>query len=173
MSSDLTISLEIQSSFPVDPDDIVRPPTRPPQPRQCGPLWLQLGANAYQGKFVAINAMNTQALGGSNGDLADLINVVNTNSLEISGQLGYLDYALKHVVMERAHLGAIQNRLDFTIERLGIASENLQASESRIRDADMVAEMTRFTRNNILFQTSTAMLAQANTLPQSVLQLLG
>jgi len=70
-------------------------------------------------------------------------------------------------------LGAIQNRLEFKIQNLDNSAENLQASESRIRDVDMAKMMTEFTKNSILFQASTAMLAQANALPNSVLQLLG
>ena len=73
----------------------------------------------------------------------------------------------------RAELGAIQNRLEFKIQNLDNSAENLQAAESRIRDVDMAKMMTEFTKNNILFQASTAMLAQANSLPQSVLQLVG
>jgi flagellin len=75
--------------------------------------------------------------------------------------------------MMRARLGAFQNRLEFKIQNLDNQAENVAAAESRIRDADMAATMTEFTKNNILFQASTAMLAQANSLPQSVLQLLG
>jgi len=73
----------------------------------------------------------------------------------------------------RAALGAIQNRLEFKIANLDNSAENLMAAESRIRDTDMAKMMTEFTKNNILFQASTAMLAQANALPQGVLQLLG
>jgi len=73
----------------------------------------------------------------------------------------------------RATLGAIQNRLEFKIQNLDNSAENLAAAESRIRDVDMAKMMTEFTKNNILFQASTAMLAQANALPQGVLQLLG
>ncbi|MCL2821256.1 MAG: flagellin, partial [Oscillospiraceae bacterium] len=73
----------------------------------------------------------------------------------------------------RASLGAIQNRLEFKIQNLDNSAENLAAAESRIRDVDMAKMMTEFTKNNILFQASTAMLAQANALPQGVLQLLG
>jgi len=69
-------------------------------------------------------------------------------------------------------MGSIQNRLEQTINRLGVTSENLQAAESRIRDADMASEMITFTKNQILQQSGTAMLAQANQAPQSVLQLL-
>jgi len=84
-----------------------------------------------------------------------------------------LDRAINSLSMVRANLGAIQNRLEFKIQNLDNTAENLQAAESRIRDVDMAQQMTRFTRDNILFQASTAMLAQANNLPQSVLQLVG
>ncbi|MCL5046376.1 MAG: hypothetical protein M1598_06265 [Actinobacteria bacterium] len=73
---------------------------------------------------------------------------------------------------ERANLGALQNRLEYTIRNLGAAAENLTAAESRVRDADMAAEMTQFTRAQILVQAGTAMMAQANQKTQSVLQLL-
>jgi len=72
----------------------------------------------------------------------------------------------------RAQLGAIQNRLEHTISNLGVAAENLTAAESRIRDADMAKEMMEFTRQQILLQSSMAMLAQSNVIPQNVLQLL-
>lgn len=73
---------------------------------------------------------------------------------------------------ERAKLGAYQNRLEHTITNLSTSSENLTAAESRIRDVDMAKEMMNYTKNNILMQAATAMLAQANQLPQAVLQLL-
>ncbi|BCV20782.1 flagellin [Moorella sp. Hama-1] len=80
--------------------------------------------------------------------------------------------AIDTVSTERAKLGAYQNRLEHTINNLGTASENLSAAESRIRDVDMAKEMMNFTRNNIISQAATAMLAQANQVPQQVLQLL-
>lgn len=83
-----------------------------------------------------------------------------------------VDDSIKIVSAERSKLGAMQNRLEHTINNLGTASENLSASESRIRDVDMAKEMMEFTKNNILSQASQAMLAQANSQPQSVLQLL-
>lgn len=83
-----------------------------------------------------------------------------------------LDGAIASVSSSRSTLGAIQNRLEHTINNLQVTKENLTSSESRIRDADMALEMTEFTRNNILNQSATAMLAQANQLPQGVLQLL-
>ena len=144
-----------------------RPPTRP-----RGPLWLQLGANANQGMFVGISAVHTRALGGEHGDLIDLINVLTPHGEEISRQITYLDFALAHVTGERAYLGAVQNRLDFVKQNLDISSENLSAANSRIRDADMALEMMRLTQANVLQQAATAMLAQANQAPNTVLQLL-
>jgi flagellin len=97
----------------------------------------------------------------------------------IAGQQGAADaisqltVTINDLSMSRAQLGAIQNRLEFKIHNLDNSAENLQAAESRIRDVDMAKMMTEFTKNNILFQASTAMLAQANALPQGVLQLLG
>jgi flagellin len=84
-----------------------------------------------------------------------------------------IDVAIESVSTERSKLGALQNRLEHTINNLGTAAENLAAAESRIRDVDMAEEMMKFTKFNILNQAATAMLAQANALPQSVLQLLG
>jgi len=84
-----------------------------------------------------------------------------------------INNAIEQVSAERSKLGAIQNRLEHTINNLGTSAENLQAAESRIRDVDMAAEMMEFTKTNILNQAATAMLAQANMAPQSVLQLLG
>jgi flagellin len=81
--------------------------------------------------------------------------------------------AINQLSTNRAQLGAIQNRLEFKIQNLDNSAENLSAAESRIRDVDMAKMMTEFTKNNILFQASTSMLAQANAIPQSVLQLLG
>jgi flagellin len=75
--------------------------------------------------------------------------------------------------MTRGNLGALQNRLEHTIQNLGVTKENLASSESRIRDTDMAAEMSEFTRNQIMSQAGVAMLAQANQVPQQVLQLLG
>jgi flagellin len=83
-----------------------------------------------------------------------------------------VDSALKLVSEERAKLGSIQNRLEHTTKNLDTSAENLQASESRIRDVDMAKEMMEFTKNNILQQAAQAMLAQANQAPQGVLQLL-
>ncbi|MGV2686375.1 flagellin, partial [Clostridium perfringens] len=80
--------------------------------------------------------------------------------------------AINEVSKIRSDLGAVQNRLEHTVNNLGTTAENLQAAESRIRDVDMAKEMSTFTKNNILQQAATAMLAQANQQPQGVLQLL-
>ena len=85
--------------------------------------------------------------------------------------IGMLDVALRRVSKQRADLGAYQNRLEYAIKGLDVGAENTQAAESRIRDADMAQEMVSFVRDQILVQSATAMLAQANTKPQSILQL--
>ena len=87
-------------------------------------------------------------------------------------QLAIVDGAIEAVSKQRSKLGAVQNRLEHTINNLGASGENLTAAESRIRDVDMAKEMSEFTKNNILSQASQAMLAQANQQPQNVLQLL-
>ena len=83
-----------------------------------------------------------------------------------------IDSALEGISTERAKFGAMQNRLEHTINNLRVSGENLQAAESRIRDADMASEMVNLNKDRIISQSGTAMLAQANTTPQSVLQLL-
>ncbi|MFJ7649026.1 flagellin [Lysinibacillus sp. NPDC097279] len=103
---------------------------------------------------------------------------VTVGGLDISSQasadkaITTLDAAIKTVSNTRSNLGAVQNRLEHTINNLGATSENLTAAESRIRDTDMAAEMMSFTKNNILMQAAQSMLAQANQQPQGVLQLL-
>ena len=89
-----------------------------------------------------------------------------------SAAIATVDAAISTVSTQRSKLGAIQNRLQHKINNLDTTAENLTAAESRIRDLDMAKEMTTYTKNNILVQASTAMLAQANSAPQGVLQLL-
>ena len=99
---------------------------------------------------------------------------INVDTREAANEaLSTIDEAISMVSEERSKLGAMQNRLEHTIANLGTSAENLQAAESRIRDLDMAEEIMAFTKNNILQQAATAMLAQANMAPQSVLQLLG
>lgn len=97
----------------------------------------------------------------------------NTTHEHFNAAIDTIDTQINHMSALRAGLGAVQNRLEFTIDNLNVASENMSAAESRIRDADMGAEMMRLTQANVLQQAATAMLAQGNQAPQSVLQLLG
>lgn len=129
-----------------------------------GGLNMHIGANENQTMYISVGDMRSTAL-GVNG-----INVTTKDSAEAS--ITTIQSALDKVSSERAKLGAYQNRLEHTINNLGTTSENLSASESRIRDVDMAKEMMSFTKNNILSQAAQAMLAQANQQPQSVLQLL-
>jgi flagellin len=136
-------------------------------------LWFQIGANSGQGVILHIEAMDAVTLGLIDVDTGEIvINVLHESGADISPLLNVLDAALSHASGQRAVLGAMQNRLEFTIRSLDISSENLSASESRIRDADMAREMMRFTQANVLQQAATAMLAQANQLPTAILQLL-
>ena len=91
---------------------------------------------------------------------------------DANSSIGTLDEALKKINKQRADLGAYQNRLELTVAGIDIAAENLQASESRIRDTDMASAMVEYTKNSVLAQAGTAMLAQANASAQNVLSLL-
>jgi flagellin len=135
-------------------------------------MTFQVGANMDQNESVFIGTMTAQALGlqGAQGD-SGMITIATTEGANQA--IGSLDSALKQISKQRADLGAYQNRFEMAAKGVAIASENLQASESRIRDADMASEMVSFTKNQILSQAGNAMLAQANTQNQSVMQLLG
>jgi len=125
---------------------------------------FHIGANAGQKTELSINNMDAKSLG---------INALDLTQQETADKaITTIDEAISYVSSQRAALGGMQNRLEHTINNLGTTSENLTASESRIRDVDMAQEMMDFTKNNILSQASQAMLAQANQQPQSVLQLL-
>ncbi len=133
-------------------------------------MWFHIGANMDQRVRVFIGTMTTEGLGLRNMASKDIITV---SSPDLANRtIGVLDEALKLVNKQRADLGAYQNRLEYTMKGLAVGAENMQASESRIRDADMAEEMVEFTKNSILMQSSMAMLAQANLKPRSVLQLL-
>jgi flagellin len=129
-------------------------------------LVFQIGANEGHNIVLGIDDMSAGALGLTDKSLK----ATDQNSAERS--IMVVDAAIHKVSTARASLGAVQNRLEHTISNLGVASENLTAAESRIRDADMAKEMMDFTKQQILMQASNAMLAQANTIPQNVLQLL-
>jgi flagellin len=126
---------------------------------------FQIGADQGQAMKVNIANMGAEALGVDNLDL--------TNITGASEAMGRLNKAIDAVSSERSKLGAYQNRLEYSINNLRNTYSNLTASESRIRDADIAMEMIEFTRNQIVQQSGTAMLSQANLIPQSVLQLLG
>ncbi|CAN2250668.1 flagellin protein [Bacillus subtilis] len=148
-------------------------------------LTFQIGANGGQQLSVNIESMAATAIGAVDGTGALVagqavsnINVKNfaTTAADAAGgfneQLKIVDDAINTVSTQRSKLGAVQNRLEHTINNLSASGENLTAAESRIRDVDMAKEMSEFTKNNILSQASQAMLAQANQQPQNVLQLL-
>ncbi|MGE0908696.1 flagellin Hag [Bacillus atrophaeus] len=164
-------------------------------------LQFQIGANDQQTLTVNIEDMSVKSLGTADtttkdendkdvttkgfkiadldvtkltGKAADGTALTDEDKAKFSfeNQLSAIDAATKQVSTQRSKLGAVQNRLEHTINNLGASSENLTAAESRIRDVDMAKEMSEFTKNNILSQASQAMLAQANQQPQSVLQLL-
>ena len=124
----------------------------------------QIGANESEDMGIDIGNMSTRALG--------IHRVLVTDRDSASRSITIIDSALDSVSNQRAKLGAYQNRLEHTLNNLNTASQNLTAAESRIRDLDMAQEMMNFTKLQILMQAGNAMLAQANTLPQAVLQLL-
>ncbi len=135
-----------------------------------GSMWLHIGANMDQRTQVYIGTMTSMALGIRNvGD--ETIMSLETPD-EANRAIGTLDEALKKINKQRADLGAYQNRLEMTVKGLDVGAENLQASESRIRDTDMAAQMVEFTKDQVLSQAGTAMLAQANQSSQNVLSLL-
>lgn len=143
-------------------------------------LNFQIGANSSETLAVSIGVMDAATLGigrkadgtaNAPGTDADKGVSVMTES-DASAAISIFDEAIKTVSSERSKLGALQNRLEHTTNNLQTANENLTSAESRIRDLDMAEAMTDFTRNNILNQAGQAMLAQANQLPQGILQLL-
>ncbi|QAW13992.1 flagellin Hag [Bacillus subtilis] len=150
-------------------------------------LTFQIGANSSQQLSVNIESMAATAIGALDTDGTTLLtgqavsdidvtkfkdNAADTATVGFNAQLKTVDDAINTVSKQRSKLGAVQNRLEHTINNLSASGENLTAAESRIRDVDMAKEMSEFTKNNILSQASQAMLAQANQQPQNVLQLL-
>ncbi len=135
-------------------------------------MTFQIGANMDQYKTVFIGTMTAQALGlmGAQG-AAGMISMSTPQGA--NSAIGALDGALKMVSKQRADLGAYQNRFESAAKGIAVASENMQAAESRIRDTDMASEMVVYTKDRILSQAGGAMLAQANASTNSVMQLLG
>ena len=133
-------------------------------------MWFHIGANMDQNVRVFIGTMTAQALGIRDAAME----TITISTPEMANQaIGLVDGALMTVSSQRADLGAYQNRLSYAVESIDIAAENLQAAESQIRDVDMANEIVDYVRNQILIQSGTAMLAQANVRNQTVLQLLG
>ena len=133
---------------------------------------FQVGANMDQNERAYIGTMTAEALGlaGAQGT-GEMIAL--TSPAQANLTIGIVDNALLVVSKQRADLGAYQNRFEMAAEGVAVAAENLQAAESQIRDTDMASQMVDYVKNNILMQSGTAMLAQANIKTQSVLQLLG
>ncbi|MFP4430743.1 MAG: flagellin [Spirochaetota bacterium] len=135
-------------------------------------IQFQVGANMDQNETAFIGTMTAGALGlqGAQGE-EGTISISNADAANRA--IGVVDAALRTVSKQRADLGAYQNRFEMAQEGVAIAAENLAAAESQIRDVNMASEVVDFVKNQILVQSNTAMLAQANTQPQAVLQLLG
>lgn len=147
---------------------------------------FHIGANSSQNIKLSIGNMSATALGVNavandqaasvapiaDGDKIGTVGINVSTQSAANNSIKAIDSALNRVSETRASLGAVQNRLEHTINNLGTTSENLTAAESRIRDTDMAAEMMQFTKNNILTQAAQSMLAQANQQPQGVLSLL-
>jgi flagellin len=134
-------------------------------------MFFQVGANMDQRKRVYIGTMTAQALGiqGAQGGAGTMS--ISTPDLA-NRAIGIVDTAMRVISKQRADLGAYQNRFEMAAKGVAVAAENMQAAESLIRDTDMAQQMVEFTKNQILTQSGTAMLAQANLKPRSVLQLL-
>jgi len=133
-------------------------------------MWFHIGANMDQRVQVFIGTMTAEALGVREIGTGDKLSLATPE--DANRAIGIVDEAMKRINKQRADLGAYQNRLELTVKGLDIGAENLQASESRIRDTDMASQMVEFTKNSVLSQAGTAMLAQANSQSQNVLSLL-
>lgn len=137
-------------------------------------MFLHVGANMDQRVRLYIGDMSAKTLGLAEGSTENRQLKVSLSTPDAANlSIGTVDNALSKVNKQRADLGAYQNRLEHTWKGIGIAAENMQAAESRIRDTDMVNQMIQFVKYQVLTQSTTSMLAQANLKPQSVLRLLG
>jgi len=137
-------------------------------------ITFQVGANVDQNIKINIASATAESLGlrgkGQDGEDGALVSVSDTDTANRT--LATIDEALKNINRQRADLGAVQNRMEMAAKGINVAAENMTSAESVIRDADMAQEMVDFTKNSILQQASTAMLAQANSQSQNVLSLL-
>ena len=147
-----------------------------------GGITLHVGetSQTYNQLKISLTLMNTSTIGGTAGTSMGAANVGTSSVANISitsaasarKAIDIVNNAIDQISSMRSTFGALQNRLEHTINNLGVQTENITSAESRIRDVDMAKEMMAYTKNNILVQASQAMLAQANQIPQGVLQLL-
>lgn len=135
-----------------------------------GSMWIHVGANMDQRVQIFVATMTAASLGLRDVGGEEIISLSTPETANRA--IGTLDESLKKLNKQRSDLGAYQNRLENTVKGVDIAAENLQASESRVRDTNMASQMVDFTKNQVLSQAGTAMLAQANSQSQSVLSLL-
>jgi flagellin len=133
---------------------------------------FQVGANVTDTNQISVSIGDMRIVNGTQGEFTSLVNIDVTDTTTHATSQVLIDDAIEAVSSLRGELGAAQNRFESTIANLQTTTENLAASESRIRDTDMALEMVTFTRHQILLQAGTAMLAQANAAPQTVLRLL-
>lgn len=131
---------------------------------------FHVGANMDQNETAFIEPMTARSLGVTDGQAQSLVGVATV--AEANNSIGIVDNALRDVSTQRANLGAYQNRFELAQEGIAVAAENLAASRSRIADVDIAEEIVDFVKNQILIQVNSSVLAQANVLPQSALQLL-
>ncbi len=134
-------------------------------------MWFHIGANMDQRIDVYIGTMTSEALKVRNIGSKEFVSLETPDGA--NSTIGIVDDALRLINKQRADLGAYQNRLEMSVKGIGIGAENMQAAESMIRDANMAEEMVKYAKDNILIQSSTAMLAQANAKTQVILRLLG
>ena len=135
---------------------------------KVGSIFFHVGPNSNQRIRAFITTMSSTALNLKQGSMVRSISTVGS----ANQMIGYVDRALDKLNRQRAELGAYYNRMENTSRALSLSYENMLAADSRIRDADMAAEMVEFTKNQILVQSGVSMLAQANTKPQLILKLL-
>jgi flagellin len=133
---------------------------------------FQVGANVTANDQITLSINDMRITGGTDGAFTSLSGIDVTNTTAFASAQTLIDGALDEVSRDRGQLGAVQNRFQSTISNLQVSSQNLTASESQIADTDMSLEMVTFTKNQILLQAGTAMLAQANSVPQTILKLL-
>jgi flagellin len=133
---------------------------------------FQVGANMDQFERVYVGTMTANALGITGDQVGNGAKISLSSPQSATQAIGSIDSALRTVSKQRADLGAYQNRFETAAEGIAIAAENMTAAESVIRDANIAAQMVEYVKDQILVQAGTAMLAQANIRPQSVLQLL-